>query len=594
MDRLAGALHLGGGAPGGVGTPSLVWAEGCEPVRGGGSGAEALVLGPAARRRDDIARALARHPENPADSLKPLLRAAGGFAFALWWPTEKRLSIGSDPLGLQSLYYREDKEEENGKEDREVVFGGRLSDVSGPIDRLQLAAFEHFLRFLSIPPGRTLAGEVRRALPGGRTEFPPQESAEIDSSYLFPLRAKYTAGMAAGALELREALKASVSAATEGAGAEAPLGVLLSGGIDSTALLATLREVREWPIVAIHASHEGNPDREFARRMAERFGAEFLDLPLTARDAEESLAWIVSGMEAPAGNASAVANCRAFAAARERGVGRVLSGLGSDELFCGQGKHRMAPWWPWLGLLPPPVRKLIAAWAPAGLKRPIRRELDAKDGPADRHREMYAFFGDEECEYLRGGLARFTRALPVPWREGIGAGYPPGYGGEILQVDLNVWLRGALAPMAGALAAANGVELYLPFCAPAMMNLAAAMPLSWKVRGSEGKRVLRRAVEGLVPGEILGRPPQGFTVPMGEWLSGDLSALADNLLSPERIEGWNLLDPRAIRRMVEDQRGGGRDWSLPIWAWMSFSVWYEQFIAGPGGGGPEAREAEGG
>ncbi|MFC1491186.1 asparagine synthetase B family protein [Nitrospinota bacterium] len=569
MDRLAGKLHLHGGAM------SMEWADGCEPIRDEKSGAEVVVLGPAAVRRDPIARELAGRPERPAEFLGPLHRTASGFAFALWAPSEKRLSLGCDPLGLQSLYYRTS---EGG-----VTFGGRLSDVSSPgqKEKIHLATAEHFLRFLSVPPGRTLVGEVRRVLPGEWIFFP---AGEGNGGALFPLQAESPAGQEEAAVELRETLKASVRAAIGGAAAEDPPGVLLSGGIDSTALLAILREVWEGPIVAVHASQEGNPDRYYARLMAERYDAELLDIPLTARDGEDSLAWIVAGMEAPSGNASAVANCRAFAKAHERGVKRILSGLGSDEIFCGQGKHLMTPLWPWLSRLPTPLRTLASSWAPGAKKDALRRVFSADGGPAEMHREMYAFFEKEESEHLRGGLARFAQAIPAPWREGEEAGFPPGYSSEILQVDLNLWLRSSLTPMAGVLAAASGIELYLPFCGPKMLDLSAALPLSWKVKGREGKRVLRRAVEELIPDEIFRRPGQGFTVPMKSWLTNGLSSLARDLLSPERVERWSILDPQAMMRMLADHQAGKGDWSLPIWAWMTFSIWYEQFIDGDGGG----------
>jgi asparagine synthase (glutamine-hydrolysing) len=572
VDKLAGTLHLHGGQP------SLEWDSSCRAHQSGETGAEAVVLGPGATERDEAARALARHPENPASALGALHRRAAGFAFSLWEPGPGRLTLGCDPLGLQSLYCRETG--------GAVRFGGRLSDTlpAGQRQKLHLASADHFLRYLSVPPGRSLIGGVRRVHPGAMRIYPEPEGRR---EALFPLEGGSFSGEGKAAERLLEILRASVEEALSDAPDDEPVGLLLSGGIDSTALLALLREARKGPIIAIHAAPPGSPDRDYARRMAERYGAEFADIELSARDAEDSLTWIVSGMEAPSGNASAVANCRAFAEAAERGARRVFSGLGSDELFCGQGKHLIAPWWPWLALLPAPLRASAARLAPGGKKRPLPQAIVANTA-AGMHRAMYAFFSEEESASLRGGLARFTETAPLPWLEPEEAGFPSGYGSEILQVDLNVWLRGALTPMAGALAAANGIELHLPFCAPGALNLSASLPLSWKVRGREGKRVLRRALSDIVPEEILGRPRQGFTVPMGEWLRGDLSAFARRLLSPERVERWSIVEPGAIRGMLDAHEAGRRDWGLPIWAWMSFSIWYDRFAAGEGGAaGPE-------
>ncbi len=565
MDRLAGKITK---REGGF---SMEWAEGTLPIQSEKTGAQAVVLGPASSRRDDLARALADHPENPASALAPLHAKATGFAFVLWEADENWLSLGSDTLGLQSLYYRES--------DEEVAFGARLSDVSlpGGGEKLHLATCDHFLQFLSLPPERTMIGKLRRTRPGATRNFSPHENG---SRSLFPLETERTSTLAAAADWLREILRDYFQTALHDLPPNEPVGLLLSGGIDSTALLALLREAWNGPVIGIHTGPKGSPDRKYAGEMAERFGAELLDITLTARDARDSLAWIVSSMEAPSGNASAVANCRAFATAREKGIRRIFSGLGSDEMFCGHTKHLLAPWWPGLARLPGIIRHLAAGAAHRRGQAGLGHALASERSGVELHRSMYAFFGANETEFLRGGLARFAKAAPLPWKEAEDAGFPAGYGSEILQADLNLWLRSALTPMAGALAAVNEVELYLPFCAPGVLNLSASLPLPWKVRGREGKRVLRRAISDLIPKEILRRPRQGFTVPMSGWLREELNDLSEELLSTSRVERWCLLEPRQISRLRHDHISGNGEWALPLWAWMTFSVWHERFVEG--------------
>ncbi|MBT3349810.1 MAG: hypothetical protein HOC91_03970 [Nitrospinaceae bacterium] len=561
MDRLAGALQTDGGRH------TLLWAENSAPIRNEATGAEAIVLGPAAKRANDIAHELTRAPGATAKALDNLHRAAGGFAFALWESAEGRLTLGTDSLGLQAIYYR-------GSGD-EIEFGARLTDLSPPDERkkLQLASLNHFLIYLSLPPGKTLLGGVRRTPPGVSLRFPD----EGDPHCLYPIETEPVSSEVATSAKLLDILKTSINRALSGIPDDEPAGILLSGGIDSTALLALAKQIRgDAPIIAIHASPEGNPDREYARRMAEKYGAEFLDIKLGADDAAKSLAWIVSSMEAPGGNASAVANCRAFAMARERGVGRIISGLGSDEIFCGQGKHLLAPWWPWLARLPRPIRGLASMLAPTEKKEALRRALE-EDNAAEMHRSLYAFFSNEESAAIKSGLAQMAKVNPYSWREPLGTGFPPVYSSELLQVDLNTWLRSSLTPMAGTLSAANGIELLLPFCSPEAVNLSASLPLSWKVRGREGKRLLRRTLSGIIPQEIFERPQQGFTVPMSQWLRGDLAPLARELLSPEKVEPWNIIAPGALAHMLNEHESEKRDRSLPLWAWMTFSIWYERF-----------------
>ncbi|MBI2132363.1 MAG: asparagine synthase C-terminal domain-containing protein, partial [Candidatus Tectomicrobia bacterium] len=500
---LSGVLRLGASPaerPAG-GSALLAWGEGSSPFQAGGE-AQAVVLGPARQPRGDLARALAAWPGGAETILRPFLQAGMGFAFAVW--EGGRLTLGADPWGLQTLYYRE--------AGGQLGFSDRLADLTRPgEEKLHLASCEHFLRYLSIPPGRTL-----------------------------------------------------------------PIGLLLSGGMDSTALLALLREARQGPIVAIHAGAGDSPDRGFARAMAERHGAEFLDLTLTAEDARESLGWIVSSMEAPGGNASAVANCRAFALARERGLRRVVSGLGADEVFGGHRKHLLAPWWPWLGRLPLFIRQALARRA----SHPSLREaLAAQGGPLEMHRAMYALMGEEEAARLRGGLARFAQVV----RPEDGRGNPSRYPLALLQVDLDQWLRAALGPMAGTLAAADGLELALPLASAPMLRLSASMPLSWKVAGYTGKRLLREALRDFLPREILDRSRKGFTVPVAEWLRGELAGTARELLAPGKVERWCLLEREGPLRLLGEHVSGRADWGLALWGWMTFSAWYDRFFPAEGG-----------
>ena len=565
MDRLAGELQYPGGGR------TLAWAPGCAPVRDAGAGNEAIVLGPGGTRKDEIAREIARQPDRAAEALSAIREWGGGFSFAIWEPAKQALTLGCDPLGLQPLYY----------DDRpgSLRFGARLTDTlpEGGGEKLHLASCAHFLLFLSVPAGRTLLGPVRRISPGAQIRFPQADEAD---AALFPLAAAGLPSRKEAAGRVREALRSAVRAAAADIPDGEPVGLLLSGGTDSTALLALLREAREGPITAIHVSPKDSPDRPYAQKMAERYGAELLDAEITGEDARESLGWIVAAMESPGGNASAVATHRALAMAAERGVRRVLTGLGSDETFCGHTKHILAPWWPLIGRLPAGLRPGGLLARAAGGSEALRRALAEGEGPAQMHRAMYSFFGKGMEAQLLGAMPRFAQIPELPWRSAAAENFPPGYASEIFQIDLNLWLRAALAPMAGALAAAQGVELAVPFCAPELWNLSAAMPLSWKVSGRRGKRILEEALAGIVPEEIFRRPRQGFSVPMDAWLRDELKETAAEHFAPERVAGWYIADPGAIEHLRRQHAAGRADWSLPLWAWMTFSLWHAQFVEG--------------
>ena len=564
MASLSGALRLAASSAERRegGSASLAWGEGCAEAQKDGE-AQAVVLGPARQALHASALALAAWPEGAETILRPFLQAGLGFAFAVW--EGGRLTLGADPWGLQTLYYRE--------AEGQFIFSDRLADLAREGgEKLHLASCEHFMRYLSVPAGRTLLGGVRRLHPGERLIVSSEGTAREP---FIPLGGEAAPGRKEARRRLRRLAEEAVGAAADLPEGE-PVGLLLSGGMDSTALLAILREVRQGPILAIHAGAEGSPDREFARAMAGRHGVEFLDLTLAPQDARESLGWIVRGMEAPGGNASAVANCRAFSLARERGLRRVISGLGADEVFGGHQKHLLAPWWPWLSPLPLFLRQAIARRA---CHPSLREALTAGGGPAEMHRAMYSLMGEEDCARLRGGLARFAQVV----RPEDGPSLPTRYPLALLQVDLDQWLRAALAPMAGALAAADGLELALPLASAPMLELSASMPLSWKASGRTGKRLLREALGGLVPPEVMGRPRKGFTVPVSEWLRGDLAGTARELLAPGKVERWCLLEREGPMRLLGEHIAGRADWGLVLWGWMTFSAWHDRFFPAEGG-----------
>ena len=556
MASLSGTLRLEGGRV------SIAWGEGCAEAQKDGA-AQAVVLGPARQALHSSALALAAWPEGAETIFRPFLKAGLGFTFAVW--EEGRLTLGADPWGLQTLYYRESE--------GQFHFSDCLADLAREGgEKLHLASCEHFMRYLSVPVGRTLLGGLRRLRPGERLIVSHEGTAREP---FIPLGGGAAPGRGEVKRRLRRLAEEAVGAAADLPAGE-PVGLLLSGGMDSTALLALLKEVRQGPILAIHAGAKGSPDREFARAMAGRFGAEFLDLTLTPQDARESLGWIVCGMESPGGNASAVANCQAFSQARERGLRRVISGLGADEVFGGHQKHLLAPWWPWLSPLPLFLRQALARRTdhPA-----LREALTAGGGPTEMHRAMYSLMGEEDCARLRGGLARFGQVVRPENGQNLPASYPL----ALLRVDLDQWLRAVLAPMAGALAAANGLELSLPLASAPMLKLSASIPLSWKVSGRTGKRLLREALGDLVPAEVIGRSRKGFTVPVSEWLRGDLAGTARELLAPGKVERWCLLEREGPIRLLDEHIAGRADWGLALWGWMTFSAWYDRFFPADGG-----------
>jgi asparagine synthase (glutamine-hydrolysing) len=505
-----------------------------------------------------------------------LERLRGMFAIALWDERRRRLLLARDRFGIKPLYYR--------FADGDLSFASELKAMleqpgfSRAIDPEALAAY---LAFNSIPAPLTIFAEARKlpqghllAWEGGEVSLrrfarpgPPPESE---------LREGSAAELAA---ELRGVLEDSIRAHLV---ADVPVGVLLSGGVDSGGITALAAAQSSQPLKTFSIGFEeaGFDELDRARLVAERYGTDHHELILRP-DAVELLPKLVEAFDEPFGDSSALPTYLVS----ELAAGEVkvaLSGEGGDELFGGYYTYVA-------DLLAPRVGRLAALAAPlaealpssdgrVGFDYKAKRfaRAAAEPDPLARHHGWKEIFAPPARAALLG--ARNPAWDPLDLYR---ARYAETVGAEPLarlqDVDLGVYMADDLLVKTDRLSMAHSLELRVPFLDQRVAEFAFSLPRSLRVRGFAKKRLLRRALAPLLPKEVVGGRKQGFSIPVAAWLRGPLEPFAREVLSVANLERQGCLDPATVQGLLDDHVACREDLSRQLWGLMAFTLWFDRY-----------------
>jgi asparagine synthase (glutamine-hydrolysing) len=512
----------------------------------------------------------------------------GMFAIAIWDARLGRLVLARDRFGIKPLYYR--------------VAGGQVSFASelkallrqpGFSREIDPAALEAFLAFNSIPAPLTIFSEARK-LPPGHTLVAQRGEVEI-SRYARPTPVPAdqvrTEREEALAEELRGRLRDSVRAHLV---SDVPVGVLLSGGIDSATLTALAAAESGYRVstFSIGFEEQSFDELELARLVAKRYGTDHHELILRP-DAVDLLPRLVEAFDEPFGDSSALPTYLVSQLASDT-VKVVLSGEGGDELFGGYYTYvadrlalrvgRAGP------LLRPLVERLPSSSGKVSFDYKAKRFVrGAHLPPVERHHAWKEIFSaDAQDELL--SAPRTSDPLDV-----YRARYVETEGAEELarlqDLDLGIYLVDDLLVKTDRASMAHSLEARVPFLDPVVAELALALETKQKVRGFSKKRLLRRAAAPLLPREIARGRKQGFSIPVAAWLRGDLAPFARDVLSPETIERQGYLDAAAVGRVLDDHISGKEDQSRQIWGLLNFTLWFDRYAREPASAGAAVREA---
>jgi asparagine synthase (glutamine-hydrolysing) len=497
-------------------------------------------------------------------------RLRGMFAVALWDTTRRRLVLARDRYGIKPLYYRADADG--------LEFASELRSL--PRGEIDLDALEAFLAFNSIPAPLTIFREARKLPPGhvlvwedgklGLERYarpapvPVEDLRDDDEAELIE--------------ELRSRLRDSVRAHLL---ADVPVGVLLSGGIDSAALAALASQESAEPVRTFSIGFEERSFDELAdaRLVAERYGTRHRELVLRP-DAALLLPALADAFDEPFADSSALPTYLVSQLAAED-VKVALSGEGGDELFGGYYTYvadLLAERAGGLATLARPlVERLPASTARASFDYKAKRFVrGAHLPPLERHHAWKEIFSADARAELTGRRHAFD---PVDlYRER----YAETEGAEPLarlqDVDLGIYLVDDLLVKTDRASMAHSLEARVPFLDPVVTNFALGLPARHRVRGLRKKVLLRKAVAPLVPSRIVRGKKRGFSIPAAAWLRGELEPFARETLSAETVRRQGFFRPEAVTALIDRHVVGREDLSRQLWGLLAFTLWHERHV----------------
>jgi asparagine synthase (glutamine-hydrolysing) len=508
-------------------------------------------------------------------------RLQGMFAFAIWDRGRQRLLLARDRLGIKPLYYA--------LTDRELLFASEIKALLAAGWRAQLdeAALPEYLAARFVSGEQTLFRGVKPLPPATTLSWSPGQEPRLRRYWRLPAAAGDGGpGLAERADEVRHRLTAAVRSHLM---SDVPLGLFLSGGIDSSGLLALMAPMVKEPVrtFAVGFSEREANELAYARLAARAAGAEHREVVVSPGDFFEALPGLVWHEDEPIAFPSSVPLYFVSRLAQDH-VKVVLTGEGADELFLGYNRYRVTAWNERLG-------RLYWAAAPAGLRSIVRR-LSRQLPPPVRRYAVRSFLGLEPGP--RGVFYENFSVFPETLRREVLAesalnltrdahaqslGCYEGAEGAALdrmsRADLQTYLVRLLMKQ-DRMSMAASIESRVPFLDHELVEHVVAMPARFKLRGWQTKAVLRAALQGLVPPAILSRPKMGFPVPVGAWLRGPFWPLVEEFLLGPRALARGLFDPAALRRLAEEHRRGQAAHGDRLWLLLNLEIWQRVFVDG--------------
>lgn len=523
-----------------------------------------------------------------------LKKSVGMFAIALWDHDTRTLSLARDRLGEKPLYY--------GWQGDTFLFGSELKALRahpcwrGEIDRDALAGY---MRYGHVPLSRSIYRGIDKLLPGARLTLPVGTSIAVSPAPIFYWRALDLAHAsmrddlddAAAIAELDAHLRRAIGGQML---ADVPLGAFLSGGVDSSVVVALMQTQSARPVrtFTIGFDESGYDEAQHAKAVAAHLGTEHTELYLSPQDALNVIPRLPQMYDEPFGDSSQIPTHLVAAMAR-RHVTVALSGDGGDELFGGYNRYFWGnSIWRHIGWAPRPLRAAISRIAtalsptqwdrlakilPGHLRLPafgdkmykLASVIDVAD-PADLYRRLVT-------QHRESGSIVLNAIESTIWAENEAAqsGYTD-FSELMMFHDLVGYLTDDILVKIDRAAMAVSLETRIPLLDHRIVEFAMRLPVHMKIRDGQGKWLLRQVLYRYVPKELIERPKQGFSIPLDSWLRGPLREWAEALLDEARLQREGFLDSSLIRAKWHEHMSGKRNWQHWLWTVLMFQSWLEQ------------------
>lgn len=524
------------------------------------------------------------------DGLSALARLNGIFALGLWDSKSRELHLVRDGMGVKPLYWT--------RTASGVAFASEikallvLPDLSRELDPVAAAAY---LTYLYSPGERTMLAGVKKLAPGTCLTISPFGTERVTQFFRLPSPTPREMADAVAIEGTRTLLSQAVGRQLV---ADVEVGAFLSGGLDSSAIVALARDHLSngaLPCFTIDYAAKAGDEQElvsdlpYARRAAEHLGVPLHEVRVGADMAHDFPA-LVEMLDEPQADPAALNNFYISRLARQMGIKVLLSGAGGDDLFTGYRRHQAAYADGVIGRLPAFLRQALAAGSvhlplDRTLTRRLRKSLaHVGEDASGRVVRLFEWTAPEHAAELLTAVedeAALAEAVRAPMVRA--AGDPALHSGveRALRLDQQFFLVDHNLNYTDKTGMAAGVEIRVPYLDNDMVAWAAQLPARAKLRSGQTKWILRKAMEGILPRDIIYRPKTGFGVPVRAWMRSEMRPMIDELLSPATVASRGLFDPTAVARLRRATDSGAIDGSYALLSMATIELWCRRFVDQP-------------
>jgi asparagine synthase (glutamine-hydrolysing) len=524
-------------------------------------------------------------------------RLNGMFAFALWDERHEELWIFRDRMGIKPLYYAQVRDRCYFASEIKALLA--CPEITVDVDLNSLC---QYLTYLYVPNPASLFEGIS-TLPPGHSLCWKRGAIRIESYWDLQYGSYFQESEQTLSERLRELL---VRVTKRQLISDVPVGFFLSGGLDSSTLLACAAETHAAELncysIAYKQEHgrfeQCSDDAGYAKLVAAHFCAAFHEI-VVEPEVATLLPKVVWHMDSPVSDPSAIATLLICEAAAPK-VKVLLSGQGADEVFGGYRVHCAHKNNSLLRLIPRRIREEIA---PAGLKW-LAQHKDNVVGlspglllafcrfadrmlrtsamqPQDQYAALRSYLSDEDLRHL---LSEASNTDTTGWSyhdvflRHFAKVQSEDFVNQMLYVDAKTFLCDLNLAYSDKLSMARSIEVRVPFLDNELIEFLEHVPPTLKIRGRTQKYILRKAMEDMLPGPILQRRKAGFGLPIRSWLKNELHEMLTDLLSEDRVRRRGLLDPTAVTRMIRDNETNERDYTLQLWSLLTLELWHVAFV----------------
>ncbi len=504
----------------------------------------------------------------------------GMFGFAIWDERERRLLLARDRMGIKPIYYT--------VQDGTLIYASEIKAIlQHPVvpRTMHLDALKMYLAMRYVPAPYTMFSGIS-ALPPGHILIADEHGVHTHQYWDIVFQEPDSPRSEAEYAEELEALLHEIVQLH--LVSDVPFGAFLSGGVDSSTIVALMTRFLNEPVQTFSVGFAGiwseHSELNFAHQVVQQYHTHHRDVIVAPDDISSRAAQVIWHLDQPIGDEATVANYMVASLAGQH-VKMVLTGEGGDELFAGYGRYEWEQRGAVLRRLPLTLRSTAL-----GLSRLLPGKRGAKialyalahSDEAQRMRNWFAMFNSDMLADLIAGQPLETHPTSVnaeqmfrTYLARAGTDHPIN---RMLYVDSWMWLVDDLLARGDKTSMAHALEARVPFLDHKLVEFAARLPPHLKVNRLQRKYILKKVASTLLPDTIVYRPKQGFPLPMTEWFRTELRPWVHDLLAPATVQRRGLFNPAYVARLLDEHDRELADHSLQIWGLLSFELWQQQFL----------------